>query len=144
MASSLPAASHVERPAYAWIGVGLQTFVGLMAIPVGTMMVLDPTGSPVGIPQEWIVDTPFASFLVPGLFLLLVNGLGQLAGAVLAIRRHWLGPWVMGALGIGLLVWIAVQVMIIPLSFLQPMIFIIGLLQGFIALFWLRGLGSQR
>lgn len=135
---SVSVETGIERPGYVWLGIALQLFVAVMAVPIGLMMIVDANGSPLGIPHDWIADTPFASFLVPGIFLLLVNGLGQLAGAILAITRHWLAPWVMGALGVGLLIWIVVQVLMIPFSFLQPVIFAIGLVEGFVALFWLR------
>ena len=141
---SRTATTSIDRPGYAWIGVATQVFVGLMAVPVGLMMIIDPNGSPVGIPNEWIADSPFGSYLVPGIFLLAVNGIGQLVAAALAIARHWSAPWLMGALGVGLIVWIGVQVLIIPLSFLQPLIFAIGVIQGFVALFWLRRLGPLR
>ena len=131
----------IERPGYAWLGIASQLFVGIMAVPVGVMMVVEPNGSPLGIPNDWVADSAFGSFLVPGLFLLLVIGCGQLVAAALAVIRHPIAPWLMGALGVGLLIWIAVQVLIIPLSFLQPAIFVIGLVQGFVALFWLRRLG---
>jgi hypothetical protein len=136
--------ARIERPGYAWFGIATQIFVGIMAIPVGLMMIFDPNGNPVGIPNDWIADSPFGSYLVPGIFLLAVNGIGQLVGAALAVVRAWLAPWVMGALGVGLIVWIGVQVVIIPLSFLQPLIFVIGVAQGFVALFWLRRLGYLR
>jgi hypothetical protein len=141
---SRAADARIERPGYAWIGVATEVFVGIMAVPVGLVMIADPHGSPVGIPHEWIADSPFGSYLLPGIFLLAVNGIGQLVAAGLAIARHWLAPWLMGALGIGLIVWIGVQVLIIPLSFLQPLIFAIGVVQGFVSLFWLRRLGLLR
>jgi hypothetical protein len=134
----------IQRPGYVWLGIASQVFVGIMAIPVGLVMVVDPNGSPLGIPNEWVADSAFGSFLVPGLFLLLVNGFGQLAAAALAVLRHPLAPWLMAALGLGLLAWIAVQVLIIPLSFLQPAIFLVGLVQGTVALLWLRQLGHLR
>lgn len=130
----------IERPGYAWLGIATQIFVGAMAVPVGLLMVLDPDGSPAGIPQAWIADSGFGSFLLPGIFLLVVNGVGQLVAAGLAIGRHAVAPWLMGALGVGLLIWITVQVTIIPMSFLQPMIFVLGLVEGFVALAWLRRL----
>jgi hypothetical protein len=135
---ALPARQPIERPGWVWLGIGLQVFVGIMAVPVGVLMIADPNGSPVGIPHEWIADSPFGSFLLPGLFLLLVNGVGQLGAAALAVARHWLAPWVMGGLSVALVAWIAVQVLIIPLSFLQPVIFVIGVVQGGVALLWLR------
>lgn len=134
----------IERPSYVWLGIASQLFVGIMAVPVGIMMIVEPNGSPLGIPNEWVADSAFGSFLVPGLVLLLVIGVGQLVAAALAVIRHPLAPWLMGALGAGLLIWIAVQVLIVPLSFLQPAIFVIGLVQGFVALFWLRRLGRLR
>jgi hypothetical protein len=134
----------IERPSYVWLGIASQLFVGIMAVPVGLVMVVEPNGSPLGIPNEWVADSAFGSFLVPGLFLLLVNGVGQLVAAALAMVRHPLAPWLMGVLGVGLLVWIAVQLLIIPVSFLQPAIFGIGLVQSFVALFWLRRLGHLR
>jgi hypothetical protein len=141
--STTPRAT-LDRPGWVWVGIALQILVGLMAVPVGLTMIADPNGDPVGIPNEWIADSPFRSFMVPGLFLLLVNGIGQLGSAALAMTRHWLAPWLMGALGVGLITWIAVQVLIIPLSLLQPAIFAIGAAQGLIALFWLRRLGHLR
>jgi hypothetical protein len=135
-----PARRPIQRPGWVWLGIGLQVFVGVMAVPVGLLMVADPNGSPVGIPHDWIADTPFGSFLLPGLFLLLVNGVGQLGAAALAIARHWLAPWVMGGLGVALVAWIAVQLLFIPLSFLQPLIFVIGAVEGVVALLWLRPL----
>lgn len=134
----------IARPGYVWLGIVTQIFVGAMAVPVGLLMVIDPNGSPAGIPHAWIADSGFGSFLVPGIVLLVVNGVGQLAAAGLAIGRHAVAPWLMGALGVGLLVWITVQVTIIPLSFLQPLIFVLGLVQGFVALAWLRRLGYLR
>jgi hypothetical protein len=133
--------ARVERPGFVWLGIGLQVFIALAAIPVGLAMIADANGSPLGIPHDWIAGTPFGSFLLPGVFLLLMNGAGQLIAAGLAAYRHWLSPWLMGALGVGLMVWIAVQVVWIPLSFLQPFCFVVGTLEGFVALFWLRRLG---
>ncbi|HEX5579348.1 MAG TPA: hypothetical protein VFY43_06760 [Candidatus Limnocylindria bacterium] len=138
---AIGARGHIDRPSWVWIGIGLQVFVGVMAVPVGLMMVADPNGSPVGIPHAWIADSPFGSFLIPGLFLLLVNGVGQLTGAALSVARHALAPWVMGGLAVALIAWITVQVLIIPLSFLQPLIFVIGVVEGLVALFWLRRIG---
>lgn len=140
----IAASSRVQRPGYVSIAVGLQVFVGVMAVPVGIAMIADPGGSPVGIPHDWIADSPFGSFLIPGLFLVIVNGFGQLGAAGLAIWRHWSAPWAMGLLGVALMIWIGVQVAIIPLSFLQPTIFVIGAIQAVVAFLWLRRLGRLR
>ena len=135
---------RIERPSYAWLAVALQLFTSAMAIPVSIAMIANPDGSPLGIPHEWIASSPFASFLLPGITLLVMNGFGQLGGAVLIWRRHHKAPWATGALGIGLMVWIVVQVTMIPFSILQPVMFAIGAVEGFVALFWLRRLGALR
>jgi hypothetical protein len=105
-------------------------------------MIVNPNGSVLGMPQAWIDATLFGSWLVPGLFLLVVNGFGQLLAAGLIVVRHRLAPWLTGALGVGLVTWIAVQVVLMPFHPLQPTLFVVGLVEGFIALFWLRRLGS--
>lgn len=136
--------NRIDRPAYVWVGIGLEIGVGLMAVPIGLVMILNPNGSPAGIPREWIADSPFGSYLVPGIFLFAMNGIGELAAAALAVRRHWLAPWIMGGLGVALMIWITIQVIFIPLSILQPAIFVTGLVQGLVALFWLLRNGCLR
>jgi hypothetical protein len=42
------------------------------------------------------------------------------------------------------MVWIAVQVTMIPFSILQPVMFAIGAVEGIVGLFWLRRLGALR
>ena len=123
------------------IAVGLQLFTALMAIPVGFQLIADPEGAPLGLPQAWIDATPFGSWLLPGLVLLTIIGAGQLAAAALIVVRHPLAPWLTGALGVGLMIWIAVQVAMLPFSPLQPVVFVIGGLEGLVALAWLRRAG---
>lgn len=91
------------------------------------------------LPAGWIKATPFGSYLVPGLYLLAVNGAGMLALATLTVRRHWLAPWLTGTLGVGLIIWILVQLLVMPETmFLQWIFLAVGVALGFIALFWLR------
>ena len=61
--------------------------------------------------------------------------------AALIVVRHPLAPWLTGALGVGLMIWIAVQVAMLPFSPLQPVVFVIGGLEGLVALAWLRRSG---
>jgi hypothetical protein len=138
--SRLLVAHRIERPAYAWVAVALQLFTAVMAVPVGFAMILDANGSPLGIPNDWIAGTPFGSFLVPGIVLLCMNGAGQLSAAILVWQRHPLAPWVSGFFAVGLMVWIAVQVLVIPFSAMQPALFGVGFTEGVVSLAWLWGL----
>lgn len=95
------------------------------------------------LPEGWIEATPFGSYLIPGLYLFAVNGLGMLALAGLTIARHWLAPWLTGALGVGLIIWILVQLAVMPETmFLQWIFLAVGFVLGFVALFWLRRTGQ--
>ncbi len=136
--SGLLVARRIRRPTYAWIAVALQVFTAVMATPVGLAMILDADGSPLGIPHDWIAGSPFGSFLVPGVVLLCMNGVGQLSAAILVWQRHPWAPWVTGFFAVGLMTWIGIQVIVIPFSALQPALFAVGLVEGFVALTWLR------
>jgi hypothetical protein len=60
---------------------------------------------------------------------------------VLIVMRHPVAPWLTAVLGIGLMVWIGVQVLLMPFHPLQPIMFTIGLVEGVVALAWLRRAG---
>jgi hypothetical protein len=135
----------VERPRYVWLAVALELFTAVGAIPVGIMFLADPTGRIVQVPQGWIEQTFLGSYLVPGLYLLLVNGFGMLALAGLTVRRHWLAPWLTGTLGVGLIIWILVEILLLPETMFLTWIFLAtGVALGFVALFWLRVTGQLR
>jgi hypothetical protein len=136
---------RVERPWYALAGAVAAGLTGLLAIPVGLMFILDPSGGSIGLPAGWIESTPFGSYLVPGIYLFAVNGLGMLLLATLIALRHWLAPWLTGFLGVGLITWILVQLAVMPETMVLQWIFLaIGLGLGCIALVWLRRTGQLR
>ena len=134
-----------DRPRSTWLAVGLEVFTAIAAVPVGWWFINDPSGQAMQLPQGWIEATPFGSYLVPGLYLFAVNGFGMLALAGLTIARHWIAPWLTGVLGVGLIIWILVQLVVMPETmFLQWIYLAIGVTLGFIALSWLRRTGQLR
>lgn len=97
------------------------------------------------LPAGWIEATPFGSYQVPGIYLLLINGAGMLVLAGLTVRRHWFAPWLTGTLGVGLIIWILVQLAVMPETMILQWAFLAtGLALGFVALFWLRATGQLR
>ncbi len=141
----VPDRTRVERPAYALLGAVLEVLTAALAIPVGWSFLQDPTGRAIGIPQGWIEASPFGSYVIPGLYLLAVNGAGMLALAALTLRRHWVAPWLTGVLGVGMIVWITVQIVTLPETMVLTWVFLaFGFGLGFIALFWLRRTGQLR
>lgn len=140
----VPRAS-MPRPRIAWVAVILEVFTGLLAIPVGWSFVMDPSGRGIGIPQGWIEGTVFGSYLVPGLYLLLVNGVAMLVAAALAVRGHWAAPWLTGILGVGMIIWIAVEIVTLPDTMFLTWVFLaVGIILSGVALSWLRTTGQVR
>ncbi len=117
----------MKRKISATLGI-LQAFVAIGAIPAGFSMIIQPDGSGLGMTTDLLKGSPFPDFLIPGLFLFIVNGLLNLAAAILSfISNKYSGiPGLF--LGAALVTWICVQVYYIHLSsFMQPLFFFIGL-----------------
>jgi hypothetical protein len=140
-----PRSRQIERPSYVWVAVILEILTGIFAVPVGWSFIQDPTGKSLGIPPGWIESTVFGSYLIPGLYLLAVNGLAMVALTALTVGRHWIAPWLTGTVGVGLIIWIAVEIVTLPETMILTWVFLaIGFALGFIALFWLRRTGQMR
>jgi hypothetical protein len=131
-----------KRPLALWLLMFLLLFQGISAVPSGLLLALDPTGGLLQMPLEMLEGTPFPNYLIPGLILCIVLGLG--AFFVLACLftlpdwawakrlnpfkgQHW--TWAASvAFGIALMIWITVQVLMIGLgAVLQPLYFGVGL-----------------
>ena len=116
-----------RRPRWSYLLLACLVFLGGGAIYGGVSFILDPTGGTLGIPLEWIRDSPFGNFLVPGIFLLVVLGVGSVVAAYgIARRRVW--AWPVGiSLGTTTVLWIGIQYAVIQHYFiLQPIIAGVG------------------
>lgn len=104
----------------------LCVFTGITAVG-GGLALATSRGDVNGPPLELLEHTPFKSFLVPGLLLLLVIGLGSLAAAALEARRIEKSEVAVSVAGAGLMVWIITQLALIrTVSWLQLLYFIVG------------------
>ena len=111
----------------------LQAFTAIGAIPAGLGLLMDTTGQGVGMSTKLLENSPLDSFLLPGLFLLLVNGLAHLAGAWLSFTRSRYAGYTGLVLGVILSLWIIIQVAWISLSsVLQPLFLLIGLVNTYL------------
>lgn len=120
---------HESRPGWTYLLLLCVLLLGVSAVYGGLSLVLDPTGGLLGMPFEWIQGTVFGNYLVPGLVLLGVLGIGSFIVAYGLLRRS-LWAWPAGmALGVATFVWIVVQLVAIQrYFFLQPVIAAIGVL----------------
>ena len=102
----------------------IHLFVAIGAIPAGIAFILKPDGSLLSMSVEILQESPFQSYLIPGIVLFSVIGIGSLIAAVLTYKRQS-GTWrVTIFLGIVLIIWITVQVHWIGVgSWLQPLFF---------------------
>jgi hypothetical protein len=126
----------------------LQAFTAIGAIPAGIGYLADVTGRGMGASPELLVNSPLDSFLLPGLFLLLINGLANVAAAWLSFSRNrWAGHTGV-LLGVALALWIIIQVAWISLSsILQPLFLVIGLvntLLGWRIMKYFKEISSQK
>lgn len=123
----------------------LQFFVGIGAVISGGLLVAAPSGEYLQAPQDMLRGSPFHDFLVPGLILVLVNGIGQLAAGVLTFRRHPAAGFVAMVFGLGLMIWIFVQVnMIGGGHWLQITYFALGVAEAALAFLLQRSERSRR
>lgn len=108
--------------------LGLCLFTGVTAVLGGFGLATAPRGSPSVPPLELLERTPFTSYLVPGLVLLLVVGGVNLVAALMEARRLRHSEVAVGIAGALIIGWIAVQVaMIRTLSWLQFLYLFVGL-----------------
>ncbi|MBS7525476.1 hypothetical protein KHM83_02150 [Fusibacter paucivorans] len=87
---------------------GLHFFIGIGAIAGGSAAVINPI-NPMGMPVSALAHSPFTSFLIPGLFLVVGIGIvNLLAGAVfLILPDKWC--YSSGVSGVILMAWIVIQ-----------------------------------
>ena len=88
----------------------IQAFIALGAIPAGLGYLSDTTGNGMGTSVDLLRKSPFTSFLIPALFLLIVNGIGNVLGAILSFRKKTIAGKTGFVLGIILCFWIILQV----------------------------------
>lgn len=77
---------------------------------------LGPRGEIIPLPLSALKGSPFETYFVPGLILFCALGLGPLAAAELARRRHTLAPLAALGVGVALLIWMMVEIVIVGYS----------------------------
>jgi len=127
--------------------VVLETLLSIGALGGGLVLMIAPRGEIMPLPLSALAGSPFDTYLVPGLILFSILGIGPLVAARLAWLRHPLAPTAAFVVGCGLLIWVAVEVAIIGYSNeppLQAIYGILGVVIVLVAFRWLLDVGLPR
>ena len=117
--------------------VAILLLLGLGALAGGIALVAKPDGSVMQFDVKLLAGSPFSDFVVPGLILGGLFGIGSFVTAGLGVARFRIAPFLAFAIGCGQMIWIVVELAIIrELSFLHPVCFGIGLVIALTALPW--------
>jgi hypothetical protein len=107
--------------------VALALFGALSAL-AGAVLAVAANGA--GVPLEYLANSPFHSYAVPGLILGVVVGGTQLAAATALLRRQRIALLLSAIAGFGMLIWIFVELAIIrQYSWLQSAYFALGAME---------------
>ena len=114
--------------------LALHLFVGIGAVAGGLAAILNPV-APLGMAVDSVPGFPFDSFLIPGIILFGLVGIGNLvAAAPVYLKRRWLG-YPSGVLGCALMGWIVIQcVMLGSIVALHVIFFCLGAVMACLAL----------
>ena len=108
--------------------VAVTALLGGIALVLGA--VVPSLATVLSPPDDYLAGTPFGSYLLPGLVLAIVVGGLHAVAFVLLLRRH---PWADLASAVAafaVLIWIFIQMIYIPFSFLQAVYFIAGVAEA--------------
>jgi hypothetical protein len=98
---------------------------GALSALAGAVLAIAANGA--GVPLAYLENSPFASFLVPGLILGGVVGGTQLAAAIALLAKWRMALLLSAVAGFGMLIWIFVELaMIREFSWLQAAYFTLG------------------
>ena len=111
----------------------LHVFVGIGALAGGLAAITNPSG-PLGISVEALKYSPFTNFLIPGIILFTVMGIGNLLSALtLSFKLKYQG-YISSIFSWALVIWIVVQcIMLNSVNFLHILYFIIGLVEAILS-----------
>lgn len=110
--------------------LALHAFVGIGAVAGGLGAVMNPR-APMGVSVELLRNSPFQDYLIPGIILLTVLGLGNILSAFTLYRRSPYQGYISSIFSWALVIWIVVQcIMLETIIFLHVLYFIIGLVEA--------------
>ncbi|MGH4118478.1 hypothetical protein [Clostridium sp.] len=113
---------------------GLHIFVGIGGMMGGLAAITNPD-QPLGVPIEILKNSPFSNFLIPGIILFTIIGLGNVISAYMFHFNSKFQGYISSVFSFALVIWIIVQcIMLSTIVFLHSLFFTIGLIQAGLSL----------
>jgi hypothetical protein len=98
---------------------------GALSALLGAVLGIAANGA--GVPLEYLANSPFSSYFVPGLILGVVVGGTQLTAAIALLTKRRTALLLAAVAGFGMLIWIFVELAImLQYTWLQAAYFILG------------------
>ncbi len=94
-------------------------FLALNAVGGGLAFIADPSGNVMQIPIDLLQNTPFKDYLIPGIILLVSNGILSLLVAILTLKKVTYYPWLIILQGCVLISWLTIE-LAININFFHP------------------------
>lgn len=108
----------------------LQLFIGMGALAGGLPMILSPDGADIGFSTEALSTSPFDNYLIPGILLFTLIGLGNLAASFFSLKLKDPSGFFGIFFGSALIIWILAQFYFLGYgSWLQPFYLILGIIE---------------
>ena len=107
------------------VSIFLLFFTGITALIGGSMLIYDPSGSPLRMTTAILAGAPFDTFLLPGLILFLFIGVSCIVIAFLEIYDRTYSTKLMLYQGIVMIGWIVVQLLIIKQFHLLQLVYLL-------------------
>lgn len=112
----------------------LHLFVGIGAVVGGLAAIIDPQ-EPLGITVEALTNSPFNNYLIPGIILFTVIGLGNIISALMFRFKSRFQGYISSIFSWALVIWIVVQcIMLNTVVFLHVLYFIIGIIESVLSM----------
>lgn len=92
------------------LAIILLVYLALGALYGGIMFISDPSGKKIGMTLDYLKDTPFNNYLIPGIILLAVNGILPLLIIISIIVNFRYYGLLLIAQGILLIGWLTTEI----------------------------------
>jgi hypothetical protein len=90
---------------------------GTGAVYGGYQLITDPSGSKLQMPLSFLERSPFHNYLIPGIILILVNGIFSLITFSTIFLKTKNYPWFIIAQGVLLCGWIFIQMILLQMFY---------------------------